>query len=132
MDLFFPALFIGLFAFLAVAVWAGTRYEERQAFYRHELYQQMVQHPGSGAEALRAMLEGEAQRRRVDRMGGIRLGGLITTAVGFGLGVFLFFIERNEPMFLLALIPLLVGLALMFYGFVLAPRALARRDPLDR
>ena len=46
-------------------------------------------------------------------------------------GIFLYFIERNEPIFLLALIPLLVGFALLFYGFVLAPRALGQRD-LDR
>jgi hypothetical protein len=126
------ALFIGLFGFLAVAAWAGIRTEERKEFYRHELYQQMLQNPGPAADALRTMFEQEALRRRQDSIGGMRLGGLITAAVGVGLGVFLYSIEPERPVFLVGLIPFLVGCALLFYGFILAPRTLKARGDFMR
>ena len=132
MSLAGAALFIGLFGFLAVAAWAGIRPEERKAFYRHELYQQMLQNPGPAADALRPMFEQEERRRRQDGIGGVRLGGLITTAVGIGLGIFLYYLETDQPVFLVGLIPFLVGCALLFYGFVLAPRSLSRGDQASR
>jgi hypothetical protein len=62
----------------------------------------------------------------------MRLGGLITAAVGVGLAVFLYSLERDQPVFLAGLIPFLVGCALLFYGFVLAPRRPNSGDDLVR
>ena len=53
----------------------------------------------------------------------MRLGGLITTAVGLGIAVFLYVLEPGEkPVWVIGLIPTLVGLVLTLYGFLAAPR----------
>ena len=52
----------------------------------------------------------------------LKLGGLTTSAVGVGLIIFLRAIATREPAYLVGLIPLLVGLALLIYSYVLAPK----------
>jgi uncharacterized membrane protein YczE len=60
-----------------------------------------------------------ADRRRRE---GLKLGGLITIAVGVGIIVFL--VGKPGPqIFTVGAIPLLVGIALMAYAYFLAPRA---------
>jgi uncharacterized membrane protein (GlpM family) len=60
-----------------------------------------------------------AARRRIE---GLKLGGLITTAVGVGVMVLLSGLRVAEPVYLTGVIPLLVGLALLVYAFLLAPK----------
>jgi hypothetical protein len=52
------------------------------------------------------------------------LGGLITVAVGIGLMVFINAVDRSDPTpaYLLGLIPLLIGVALLAHTYVLAPK----------
>ena len=52
-----------------------------------------------------------------------KLGGLITAAAGIGLGTFLYFTESLSSVYLVGLVPLMIGLVLILYGFVLAPRS---------
>ena len=53
----------------------------------------------------------------------MKLGGLVTAAVGIGVMVLLHGIANDEgPVYLAGLIPLLIGLALLAYAFVLAPK----------
>jgi hypothetical protein len=63
--------------------------------------------------------EDEAKGRRRE---GIKLGGLITLAVGIGLMIFLFMIERKQPVWTVGLIPLLVGAALFGYAAFMSPK----------
>ena len=76
---------------------------------------------GASAMLLRAEtphpLERGAERKRVE---GLKLGGLITTMVGIGLGIFLYTVA-NEAV-AVAAIPLLIGLALLAYVVFLAPK----------
>ena len=58
----------------------------------------------------------------VSMLKNIKLGGLITSAVGAGLMIFLRAIDTREPAYLVGLIPLLVGLALLTYSYVLATK----------
>ncbi len=51
----------------------------------------------------------------------MKLGGLITAVVGIGVMGFLHALVHDEPVYLAGLIPLLIGLALLLYTFVLAP-----------
>jgi hypothetical protein len=52
----------------------------------------------------------------------MKLGGLVTASVGIGLMIFLRAIVRAEPVYLVGLIPLFVGLSLLIYAYFLAPK----------
>jgi hypothetical protein len=117
------AFLLGLFAFLSVTVWAAKQKAERELAYRHELYLKMVADPGPGAEAVRALLDAEARRRETKAILATRSGGLIVVAVGIGVGVALYFLEPAKPVFLVGLIPSLVGIVMTIHGTILARRA---------
>ncbi|MGB9236558.1 MAG: hypothetical protein WCC04_19290 [Terriglobales bacterium] len=115
---------IALFSFLAVASWSDARRKERETYYRSETLKKIAESSGEGARsALELMREQEknAARRRLE---GMKLGGLITTAVGIGLMVFLHGVadHGDGPVYLVGLIPLLIGVALLIYPFFLAPK----------
>lgn len=112
---------ICVFTLVIVAVWSDNRRKEREAYYRHETYNKMLEGPEGGAETVRELVrEEESRRERRRREGlerGLKLGGLVTVAAGLGLGVFLYFIEQNEPVHLIGLIPILIGAVLTVFGF---------------
>jgi uncharacterized membrane protein (GlpM family) len=56
------------------------------------------------------------------RLEGMKLGGLITAVVGIGVMALLRGLVSDEPVYLAGLIPLLVGLAVLTYTFLLAPK----------
>ncbi len=60
-------------------------------------------------------MSGPCQRRT-------KLGGLITAAVGIGVMVMIRGLEHDEPAYLAGLVPLLIGVAMLTYGYVLAPK----------
>ena len=122
-----PAPFLGVgaiavFSWLAVASWSDARRREREAYYKSEVLKKIAETAGAGAtSALEIMREEEriADRRR---QAGLRLGGVITLAVGIGMMVFLRALEHDEPVYLVGLIPLLIGVALLAYSYLLAPK----------
>ena len=59
---------------------------------------------------------------------GYKVGGLITVAAGIGLGTFLYFLEPGSSVYVVGLVPLLIGLVLLLYGFILAPRPTRGRE----
>lgn len=111
---------IGLFTFLSVAVWSEARRKEREAYYRTEALKKIAESSGEGARAaLELIREQEKPKRSLE---GLKLGGLITSAVGIGMMIFLHAVEREEPAYLMGMIPLLIGLAMLAYAFFLAPK----------
>src|ERR1700733_7575716 len=113
---------IALFSFLAVAAWADSRRKEREAYYRSETLKKIAESPAEGAKiAMQLMQEREkpAVKRSVE---GVKLGGLITGAVGIGLMVFLHAVDHDDAAYMIGLIPLLIGVALLVYAFLLAPK----------
>lgn len=119
MALFLAVAASGMWAFVAVVSWADIRRREREAYYRHETMKKISEMPGESGLALLREDERNTTRRRQEN---IKLGGLITSAVGVGLIVFLRAIETREPAYLVGLIPFLVGFALLIYSYVLAPK----------
>ncbi len=114
---------IALFSFLGVASWSEARRKEREAYYTAETLKKIAESSGEGTKSAVEYLQEQNRNARQRRIEGIKLGGLITAAVGIGLMVFLHGVEHEEPAYLVGMIPLLIGLALIIYAFALAPRA---------
>ena len=116
---------IALFSFLGVASWSDARRKEREAYYMADALKKISEGSAEGAKsALEYLREknASATRRRVE---GMKLGGLITTAVGIALMIFLHGVANESPdekTYLVGVIPLFIGLALAVYAFVLAPK----------
>ena len=107
------AVMLGLFGFLAVSAWASSQRDQREMKYRYELYQRMVEHPGPMADEVRALLDRDAERRAAAELDDKRSGGFVVLAVGIALGMALYFLVPNEPVYLVALVPGLVGVVLL-------------------
>ena len=113
-------LFVMLFSFLSVAVWVGSRKEEREAFYKSETLRRITESSGEGAKAAMEMLREEGRQARINKREGTKLGGLICVAVGVGTMIFLAF-QLHGYIYLAGLIPLLVGVAMLVYVHKYAP-----------
>lgn len=103
-----------------VAVWSENRRKEREEYHRNETYQKMLDGSAESAETVRQLIEGQEarhdRRQRESQALGLRMGGWITTVVGIGLGAFLYFLVPDEPVWVVGLIPLLIGPVLVFFG----------------
>jgi len=115
---------IALFSFLAVASWSDARRKEREAYYKADALKKISEGSGEAAKSALEYLREEdriSARRRVE---GLKLAGLITSAVGLGVMVFLHAVahDSDRGVYLAGLIPLLIGVALGVYGFVVAPK----------
>lgn len=111
---------VAVFTFVAVAAWSDSRREERESYYRHETYRKIMDTPGDSTEAVvRLMREREMQERR-KKVEGLKLGGMITFVVGIGVMIFLYALIDEASVSLVGLIPALIGLVLMVYGFLMA------------
>jgi hypothetical protein len=115
-------LSIGLFTFLSVAAWSNARRKEREEYYRNETLKKIAESSGEGAKAAIEVLREQNMTFEKRRLEGMKLGGLITAVVGIGVMVLLRGLERDEPVYLVGLIPLLVGLAILAYRFLLVPK----------
>jgi len=120
---------VAVFTFVTVASWAENRRKERESYYREETYRKIVEHGGDSGERILRLIRDEETARARQRIEGLRLGGMITTVVGVGIMIFLGLLIEDEYVYLVGVIPLLIGLVLAFYGFFMAPRALRRDRP---
>ena len=115
MILFLGAIF--LFSFTAVVLWLISRRGERETYYKNEMIKKIAEAQGTGVNSAIELMREQERREARHRRDRLRLGGLITCAVGVGLVIFLI---TNVPgsVFLVAVIPLLVGLVLLGYSLV--------------
>jgi hypothetical protein len=115
-----------LFSFLAVAAWAGSRQQERESYYKNDMLKKLAESQTPGAVATLEYLNEEQRAKRgreeEKKREGFILGGLINTAVGLALMAFLGAITHARPVYLVGLIPLSVGIALLVYVYLLVPR----------
>jgi hypothetical protein len=114
---------IALFSFLAVASWSDARRKERETYYKSETLKKIAESSGEGAKAAIELMREQEKNSVKRRLEGMKLGGLITAVVGIGVMVLLRGLEHEEPVYLAGLIPLLIGVAMLFYVFGLAPKA---------
>jgi hypothetical protein len=114
---------VATFSFIAVVVWSQERRREREAYYRSETLKKIAEAGAGGTSAVEFLREEQsiAARRRKE---GLKLAGLITSAVGLALMVFIGAVERrsSEPSYLVGIIPLFIGAALLAYVYVMAAK----------
>jgi len=120
--LFLSVASVALFSFVAVAVWSSERRREREAYYRSETIKKIADTMGTGGSSAIEFLREEEKNAARRRREGQRLGGLTTVAVGVGLMVFIKAVDPGDPAYLVGLIPLFIGVALLTYTYFLAPR----------
>jgi hypothetical protein len=113
---------ISLFSFIAVASWADARRREREAYYKSETTRKIIEAQGTGASSALELIREEEKNEARRRSEGIKLGGLVTSAVGIALLIFLRVLIKDEPVYLSGLIPLLIGVALLSYAYILGPK----------
>jgi hypothetical protein len=115
---------VALFSFIAVASWADARRKEREAYYKSEVLKKIAETQGASSSAALDYLREEERIAIRRQREGLKLGGLITTAVGIGLMVFFgAVVDRNEKgVMFIGAIPLLIGIALMAYAYLLGPK----------
>jgi hypothetical protein len=120
--MFLSFVVVGLFSFISIAAWTGTRHQERKDFYRSEMLKKLAETgPGSVIEYLREEEQQEERRRAEQRereREGYRLTGLILLAVGGTMAISMYYVVRDLPVYLFGLIPASIGL--VFFAMSLA------------
>lgn len=127
MFMFLSVGAVALFSFIAVAAWSDARRKEREAYYKSETLKKIAESGAGGNAALEFLREQEriGERRRRE---GLRLGGLITAVVGVGVMILLGVMAHDPTAgipggtYLAGLIPLLIGIVLLLYSYVLVPK----------
>lgn len=113
---------IALFSFLGVTTWSDARRKEREAYYTSEAMKKIAESSGEGARLAVEYFRERERRQRGRWLEGLKLGGLITAAVGIGLMALLHGLNRQGSTYLVGLIPLLIGVALLVYVYILPPK----------
>jgi hypothetical protein len=120
--LLFPlVIIVVVFAFTGVVHWVDSQRKEREAYYRADTLKRLGDAPGDGARAAFELLREQDRLKRINAREGMKIGGLVTAAVGAALCIFLRFVAGSAPgSWLVGLIPGFVGIALLIYVFFLA------------
>ncbi|HTB99022.1 MAG TPA: hypothetical protein VK716_18580 [Terracidiphilus sp.] len=107
--------------FLPVSAWMDTRRREREAYYKAETIRRVAEATGEGAAAAVQLMREDDRLRRIKKLEGMKVGGLVNIGVGIGVGCLLWSIGGREGSpYLVGLIPGLIGVALLVYSLFMA------------
>ncbi|MGE4070867.1 MAG: hypothetical protein AB7E72_06790 [Lysobacterales bacterium] len=100
-----------LLGFAPLMMWLASRQKESEARYHLEMARRIAEaaDPQPVLDYVRKIEQKEAARARLTA----RVAGLITAAVGLALMIFLSQLQTQAPVYLVGLIPLLIGGALL-------------------
>lgn len=105
--------------FIPLVSWINSRRMEREAYYKAETFRRMAEASGEGAKAAVELLREEERIKARKSLEGMKIGGLVTLAVGVALVILLW--SQHDRSYLVGLIPGLIGAALLSYALFLAP-----------
>lgn len=112
---------VALFAVLApLATYMDNRRKEREAFYKADMIRRLAEASGEGAKSALDLLREEERLKAVKAREGLKIGGIVNIGVGVGLGAMLYSLGGHDAPYLVGLIPLLIGVSLLLYVYVLA------------
>ena len=80
--------------------------------------------PNADTGAVVEFLREQDRISQIRKREGLKLGGLVAAAVGLGLMIFFRGMTDNRAVSLIGLIPLFVGIAILIYTYLLAPKSL--------
>lgn len=116
---------VSVCSFTAVVIWVKERRREREAYYSSETVKKIAELQGPNVNSAVEFIREAERNATLRRLEGLKVGGLLAIAVGLGMGILLWAVDRNNPEpvpdFLIGIIPLLVGVALLVYVYMLAP-----------
>lgn len=116
---------VSVCSFTAVVIWVKERRREREAYYSGETVKKIAELQGPNVNAAVEFIRDAERSATLRRLEGLKVGGLLAIAVGLGVGILLRAVDRNNPEpapdFLIGIIPVLVGVALLVYVYMLAP-----------
>ena len=113
-----PVLTICIFSFVSIVIWSTARRREREAFYRSETMKKLAESSGTGGTTVLEIMREQERAAVRSRRSGHKLGGLVSIAAGMGLIVFMAPLGSTAPVFLVGIIPMLVGAALLAYAYL--------------
>ncbi|HEV7506645.1 MAG TPA: DUF6249 domain-containing protein [Thermoanaerobaculia bacterium] len=121
--IFLAATMVSVFSFVSITAFADQRRRERDAFYRNELLKKLAESPADQAQrVLDVLREKDLAAERLQREG-MKLGGLVVTAVGLGLMAMLKLMAPNDQAWAVGLIPLLIGVVLLVHTYGIGSKA---------
>jgi hypothetical protein len=112
---------LSVFVFLVVIVWTRQRRREREAYYRHELAKAMISRGADADEVVRMLRKSSS--RVAERREALKLGGLLTLAIGVGFMLGFQWIPTEEPIWKIGFVPALLGGAMLAYAFMVGAGA---------
>ncbi len=113
------ALFV---VFIPLTSYIDSQRKEREAFYKAETFRRLAESSSDSAKAAIELLREQTRLETRKKREGMKIGGLVNIAVGVALMIFLRALVSDEPVYLCGLIPGLIGVALLTYVLLLAPR----------
>jgi hypothetical protein len=105
--------------FLPVNIWLESRRKEREAFYKAETLRRVSEASGDAGKASIDFLREQNRIAQMKTIEGLKIGGLIMTAIGIGV-VVLLWVLAGPTISVCGLIPLLMGLAMLAYVYFFA------------
>jgi len=108
--------------FIPLVSWIGSRQQDREAFYKAETFRRLAESTGDAAKAAIELLREQSRQESLKKIEGMKIGGLINIGVGAGLMIFLHSLGGPGSPYLVGLIPGFIGVALLVYALLLAPR----------
>ncbi len=117
--LFLTATVVASLAFVSIMIWTSQRVQERQMFYRFEFRKRLVEDGKMDAAAFAALMRYEHELSQ--QKGRQRLLVTAFVFIGIGAGTCAGLMFLNNSVWMVGLIPTVMGLFMAFYGLVFAP-----------
>lgn len=105
--------------FLPFTTYIESRRKEREAFYKADSLRRVSEASGDAAKASIEYLREQSRLMRIQTIEGLKIGGLILTAVGIGVVALLWQLAGHDVA-VCGVIPALIGLAMLAYVYFLA------------